>query len=56
MKNFCGKGGLPLYIVEQDWFQNFMHLVEPKFPNVSQVSVSSRLEEIYYIIRKKGTC
>lgn len=47
VKNFCGKGGLPLSIVEQDWFRNFMHLVEPKFQNVSRVSVSSRLEEIY---------
>ena len=30
IKNFCGKGGLPLRIVKQDWFRDFMKLVEPR--------------------------
>ena len=30
VKNFCGKCGLPLCIVEDDWFCDFMKLVEFK--------------------------
>ena len=47
IKNFCSKDGLPLYTVEQDWFRDFIKLLEPRFQNVSRVSVCSRLEEIY---------
>ena len=41
VKNACGRGGLPISIVEQDWFRNFMKLVEPKLQSVSRVAVSS---------------
>ena len=47
LKNLCGKGGLPLYIVEREWFSEFMKLVEPRFENVSRVAVHSKLKEIY---------
>ena len=53
VKNICGRGGLPISIVEQDWFRNFMKLVEPKFQNVSRVAVSSRLDELYVEERRK---
>ena len=47
VKNVSDKGCLPLCIVEQDWFLDFMKLVKSRFQNMSRVSVSSRLEEIY---------
>ena len=47
VKNLCGKGGLPISLVEQEWFREFMKLVEPRFESVSRVAVSSKLEEIY---------
>ena len=47
VKNLCGKGGLPIATVEQEWFREFMKLVEPRFESVSRVAVNSKLEEIY---------
>ncbi len=53
VKNLCGRGGMPICTVEQDWFRDFMRIVEPKFENVSRVAVSSRLDEIYEEQKRK---
>ena len=47
VKNLCGRGGLPLYVVEQDWFRDFMKDIEPKFEHTSRVAVSTRLDALY---------
>ena len=43
VKNLCGKGGLPIWTVEQEWFRE----------SVSRVGVNSKLEEIYARERRK---
>ena len=53
VKNLCGTGGLPIWTVEQEWFRDFMKLVEPRFESVSRVGVNSKLEEIYARERSK---
>ena len=53
VKNLCGRGGLPLNIVEQPWFRNFMKDVEPKFEHTSRMAVSSRLDELYKQEKKR---
>ena len=42
VKNLCGKGGLPISLVEQEWFREFMKLVEPRFESVSRVALIRR--------------
>ena len=47
VKHICGRGGLPISTVEQDWFRSFIKVVEPRFENVSRVAVTSKLDELY---------
>lgn len=35
-KNLCGRGGLPIRIIETPWFRTFMKDVEPRFTSVSR--------------------
>ena len=53
VKNMCGRGGLPLNVVEQDWFREFMRDVEPKFKHTSRVAVSTRLDALYEEEKRK---
>ena len=53
VKNLCGRGGLPLNIVEQDWFRDFMRDVEPKFERTSRVAVGTKLNFLYEEERRK---
>ena len=53
VKNLCGRGGLPLNVVEQDWFREFMRDVEPKFDHTSRVAVSTRLDALYEEEKRK---
>ena len=45
--NLCGCGGLPIGIVEQTWFRQFMVDVEPRFSHVSRVAVQVKLDGLY---------
>lgn len=47
VKNVCGRGGLPISVVEQSWFRTFMEEVEPRFQPVSRRGVSSKLDKLY---------
>lgn len=47
VKNLCGRGGLPLNVVKQDWFRDFMIDVEPKFQPTSRVAVSTKMDALY---------
>ena len=47
VKNIRGKGGLLINTVEQDWFREFMRLMEPRFQQVSRVAISARLDILY---------
>ena len=53
VKYLCARGGLPLNIVEQAWFRQFMKLVEPRFQPVSRVAVSTKLDSLYDQERKQ---
>ena len=53
VKNLCGRWGLPLNIVEQDWFRDFMRDVEPKFERTSRVAVGTELNFLYKEERRK---
>ena len=46
-KNLCGRGGLPISLIETAWFRAFMKDVEPRFSPVSRVSVKRKLDELY---------
>jgi hypothetical protein len=47
VRNLCGAGGLPIGIVERQWFRQFMKDTEPKFHSVSRVTVKRKLNELY---------
>ena len=47
VKNVCGRGGLPISVVEQSWFRAFMEEIEPRFQPVSRISVSTKLTKLY---------
>ena len=53
VKNLCGRGRLPLNIVEQDWFRDFMKDVEPKFECASRVAVNAKLNALYEEEKRK---
>ena len=47
VKDLRGRGGLPISVVEQEWFRLFMKQVEPRFQAVSRIAVSLKLDTLY---------
>ena len=46
VKNLCGRGGMPVTMVEKPWFRDFMKDVEPRFKNASRRSVDTKISAL----------
>ena len=47
VRNVVGPGGMALQVVEQGWFRQFIHDIEPRFKPVSRVAVKRKLSILY---------